>query len=497
MRRICLLALGGFAAAQNIVDLPGRKIGGNASTDGPPCRRKGAVFEAVDVDKIVLFSGKTKDEHCNAGHMSLVGDAWLLELNPRSEASWKKIEPRGAAARRSPADISRPSPRWKSGGAGLGNKLYVFAGCNIKSGGKNTFLDDLWVLDPATAEWTEVARTRTAPWPPARRGHVSAAVPELESFVVVGGRKGGHECLRDAWVYAVGGGWREASMPPEDDYACRWGHTATRVADGSRRVAVFGGRYKDDAGFTYLDDLWLYDAGADSWRRETYANAPPSARDHHAAAYLAGGLYVHGGKTSDQAKRALGDLYRYDLATRRWSDLSASAAPSSRYLHSAAAWPVANPIRTSLNRARGAVVVFGGEHIVSRKEGKKKYRRMADVWAFYPAAAAAKPGAWVKLVGSRGSRANLGLSEYALRGLEKFLWAFTVVACVALVVMALHFRFDEDSNRMVPGASSSRPRSRSASGEDSDLASPGFFAAMGLPAVGSYSRGIREYAMGE
>ena len=27
--------------------------------------------------------------------------------------------------------------------------------------------------------------------------------------------------------------------------------------------------------------------------------------------------------------------------------------------------------------------------------------------------------------------------------------------------------------------------------------SPGFFAAMGLPAVGSYSRGIREYAMGE
>ena len=53
MRRICLLALWGFAAAQNIVDLPGRKIGGNASTDGPPCRRKGAVFEAVDVDKIV------------------------------------------------------------------------------------------------------------------------------------------------------------------------------------------------------------------------------------------------------------------------------------------------------------------------------------------------------------------------------------------------------------------------------------------------------------
>ena len=222
MRRICLLALWGFAAAQNIVDLPGRKIGGNASTDGPPCRRKGAVFEAVDVDKIVLFSGKTKDEHCNAGHMSLVGDAWLLELNPRSEASWKKIEPRGATARRSPADISRPSPRWKSGGAGLDNKLYVFAGCNIKSGGKNTFLDDLWVLDPATAEWTEVARTRTAPWPPARRGHVSAAVPELESFVVVGGRKGGHECLRDAWVYAVGGGWREASMPPEDEYASVW-----------------------------------------------------------------------------------------------------------------------------------------------------------------------------------------------------------------------------------------------------------------------------------
>ena len=56
--------------------------------------------------------------------------------------------------------------------------------------------------------------------------------------------------------------------------------------------------------------------------------------------------------------------------------------------------------------------------------------------------------------------------------------SLNVVACVALVVMALHFRFDEDSNRMVPGVSSSRPRSRSASGEDSDLASPGFLEEM-------------------
>ena len=59
-----------------------------------------------------------------------------------------------------------------------------------------------------------------------------------------------HECLRDAWVYdTASNAWSSRRMPPERDYGCRWGHTATAVkAPGSSSdaaggvVAVFGGR---------------------------------------------------------------------------------------------------------------------------------------------------------------------------------------------------------------------------------------------------------------
>ena len=47
-----------------------------------------------------------------------------------------------------------------------------------------------------------------------------------------------------------------------------------------------------------------------------------------------------------------------------------AVAPSSRYLHNMAAWPGGH-----------AIVLFGGEHIKSRKSGKKKYARVNDVWA--------------------------------------------------------------------------------------------------------------------
>ena len=79
---------------------------------------------------------------------------------------------------------------------------------------------------------------------------------------------------------------------------------------------------------------------------------------------------MHGGKLTDQATSALKDLWRYDLVGRTWSEMHPAVAPSSRYLHNMAAWPGGH-----------AIVLFGGEHIKSRKSGKKKYARVNDVWA--------------------------------------------------------------------------------------------------------------------
>ena len=433
-----------------------------------PFKRKAAVFEEIGAGAVVLFSGKIKDKRTNGGHMALVGDAWLLKLTARG-ASWTHLDV-GAAS-------PRPVPRWKSAGAGVGGKLYVFGGGGIgedESGA--AFLDDLWVLDVAPAAWTRVSRGPAAVWPKARRGHAIAAVPGAGAFVVVGGRRMHHECLRDAWVYdTASNAWSSRRMPPEHDYGCRWGHTATAVkAPGSSSdaaggvVAVFGGRRLADDGedYVYLNDLWFF-TPATGWDLAAPENDAPPARDHHAAAAVGGRLYVHGGKLTDQAKAALGDLWCYDLATKRWTDLTHGEMPSTRYLHSGASWSLAPPVMTG--HAPGAILLFGGEHIKSRHHGVKKYARKDDLWAFYPPAAGPgggdvvnlagekDRGLWVELINKRAEAANLGFSNYMLRGVEAFLWAFTFVACLALVFMAFHFRFDEDSNRQVPGAAGDEP----------------------------------------
>ena len=68
-----------------------------------------------------------------------------------------------------------------------------------------------------------------------------------------------------------------------------------------RRVAVFGGRHKEDDGdYDYFGgnqhSVWFYDVAGDAWEEApALTDVGPAARDHHAAAYVDGGLYVTGG----------------------------------------------------------------------------------------------------------------------------------------------------------------------------------------------------------
>lgn len=133
--------------------------------------------------------------------------------------------------------------------------------------------------------------------------------------------------------------------------------------------------------FVYLNDLWFYDPVQDEWARPLVTGKPPK-RDHHASAYVDGHLYIHGGKLTDQVESARKDLWRYDLVSRTWSELRSPYVPSSRYLHHMAAWPGGH-----------ALILFGGEHIKSRKSGNKKYARLNDVWAF-----SSQTGNWTQLI---------------------------------------------------------------------------------------------------
>ena len=411
-----------------------------------PYRRKAAVFASLEDGTAVLFSGKTKDERVNNGHMAYVGDTWLFTPGPAS--FWRRLhfgDERGA----------RPGPRWKSAGDGVNGNLYIFGG-HVQRGSHSFYYDDMWALEKQSS-WREIPKGEV--WPPARRGHAAAHADDL--LVIVGGRQHHSECLRDAWAFnTTSEVWRKTSTPPKGSgYGCRWGHSATAIPpiptakDGSvqseHTVAVFGGRQKTKKSYDYHDSsVWVYSPKWDAWRE---LNGPadasrPQARDHHAAAYLDGALYIHGGKTTDQASSANDDLWRFDFVTHIWQQLSYDGkVPRSRYLHSACSWPSApRAAPAALGARRGAVLLFGGEHIKSRRNGKKKYVRFDDVWGYW-AARAPTDGTWVRLVDNAGGTKEPVLSPFALVGVRVASAVLVVLLSLGVVALGLFHRFSQQS----------------------------------------------------
>ena len=82
-----------------------------------------------------------------------------------------------------------------------------------------------------------------------------------------------------------------------------------------------------------------------------------------------------------------------------------------------------------------AVVLFGGEHIKSRKSGKKKYSRLNDVWAF-----SSQTRNWTRLVADADDP-EVELDNVFSDGVQ-----LAIALLVALVVTgaALRARFRHD-----------------------------------------------------
>ena len=169
----------------------------------------------------------------------------------------------------------------------------------------------------------------------------------------------------------------------------------------------------------------------DDWAKgQVQGKLSPAKRDHHATAYVDGHLYIHGGKLTDQATSALKDLWRYDLVGRTWSEMYPAVAPSSRYLHNMAAWPGGH-----------AIVLFGGEHIKSRKSGKKKYARLNDVWAF-----SAQTRNWTNLIADADEpqiQAAAGLPACLANDSVQLAIALVVAFLVTGAALRARFRHDD------------------------------------------------------
>eukprot|EP00927_Polykrikos_kofoidii_P071588 TRINITY_DN67847_c0_g1_i1.p1 TRINITY_DN67847_c0_g1~~TRINITY_DN67847_c0_g1_i1.p1 ORF type:complete len:663 (-),score=90.28 TRINITY_DN67847_c0_g1_i1:117-2105(-) len=226
--------------------------------------------------------------------------------------------------------------------ATLGQRLYVFGGCQMEIRCYN----DLHILDTEELQWLQVPLSGEPPEP--RGGHSATLVG---SDIFVYGGASSEETFQSVYrLDPVKRRWsRIAATGPGGDSGPgrRTGHAA--AADGRGRIFVFGGY--DDAG-NFLNDLWvlnplqsgaapratsfLGDAGTAtaSWSRQVPSGPTPSAREGHSLTHIDGRLVVFGGYTAGGT--TTNDAHIYDPEVQSWERLDIGGTlPPPRQAHSA------------------------------------------------------------------------------------------------------------------------------------------------------------------
>lgn len=81
---------------------------------------------------------------------------------------------------------------------GVAGKLVLFGGTDDAS--QSQPLNDTWLFDPLTETWALMELPAGAPYPPARQGHLAAAVGDL--LYIIGGEGAGRNGAAGAEAYA-------------------------------------------------------------------------------------------------------------------------------------------------------------------------------------------------------------------------------------------------------------------------------------------------------
>lgn len=198
-----------------------------------------------------------------------------------------------------------------------GARLILFGGRGSSGG-----LKDIWIFDLNANTWRQVA----AVGPSARWGHGAVYDAARRQMVVFGGQAGG--LFNDIWIFdAVSETWREVSAPdPRPDVRYGFG-AALDVAHG--RMLVSHGFASDGR----HDDTWALDLSANTWENVTPTADRPLKRCLLDMAFdpARGTAYLFGGCSSGFGPCPQGDLWAFDAASDRWTQItSAGESPGPR-----------------------------------------------------------------------------------------------------------------------------------------------------------------------
>jgi hypothetical protein len=216
----------------------------------PPARQEHAMAYDPVNGKVILFGG-----YSETGRVFL-GDTWAFD--PAS-GEWSQMSP-------------QTHPPARSGHA----MAYAGSGKVILFGG--LYLDDTWLYDYAAQEWTELAPSQR---PPGRYGHCLAYDSQKKEVVLFGGSGPGSNAMDDTWVFdPATDQWSQAepaASPPGRSFA------AMSFDSKLGETLLFGGM--SEAG-NVLSDFWAYNLADGDWR-EFEVDTGPEARRGHGMAFVA------------------------------------------------------------------------------------------------------------------------------------------------------------------------------------------------------------------
>ena len=225
-------------------------------------------FDAAN-NRLVLFGG-------GGANKKKFNSVHILDWKTKE---WKELVPKGEKI---------PWERTYHSAEVVGKYLVIFGGEVL------TDLDDLWVFDFQSQEWTEIAFERGSTKPPGRRFHSS--VMHNEQLVIIGGCFGRYRSLNDVWTINLAPLidhnqtenliWKEHKLEGSA-FLTRWGHTSSMLKD---KIYIFGGRFSSD-----LNDLLVIDLEANNIKVVKKVFDPPTPRRRHCSSFMGNSLLVFGG----------------------------------------------------------------------------------------------------------------------------------------------------------------------------------------------------------
>ncbi len=283
----------------------------HSSLNSIPEARFGHSMVYNSVNKKIFLFGGTSDTL----YQTSKNDLWMFDY---ATNNWTELTPTTSPARRLNFAMAHDSDSQRS---------ILFGGNSITAGWE---LDDTWIYDYQTNEWTDINPSNK---PPGRSDHAMAYDPVTKQTILFGGMRDVGDTtyiLNDTWAYDYeSNNWTELNpiLAPNKRYGTRMAYNSFE-----EKIVLFGGG--NLGGEEQDGKLWAFDAVTTTWE----PLGSTEARYWYGLCYDThqNEVIVFGGTILEPEiiGQLRNDTLVYDFETNQWTDVSKEIRPTSSSLQS-------------------------------------------------------------------------------------------------------------------------------------------------------------------